>query len=399
VLSPELVRAKRSGTELCLVALDGRRRERALEIAGELLAVACSLEGGSRGELVEALGAVVAAPSEKKLADGLAKLLLDACELGEETSGDPIELRRALFRLAAARRRAGSFARLEVLDEVARERGIAAELVEENLYADLKSAHVLRRAPRFDAAELVRRHERASVQAVLLRAVRVTAVVRCSSAGAYRDLFRKLKFRRLLHRIEPLGDGRHRIEIDGPFSLFESVTKYGMALALVLPALEECDELELSAELRWGKRRDPLTFRYVARHRARAPRPEARLPDDVQALLDGVSALDTPWRAEPASELLELPGVGLCVPDLVFRHAESKKRVFLEALGYWSRDAVWRRVELAERGLPEPILFAASSRLRVSEEVLDATPHAALYVYKGVMSPRAVLERVASIAR
>jgi hypothetical protein len=49
--------------------------------------------------------------------------------------------------------------------------------------------------------------------------------------------------------------------------------------------------------------------------------------------------------------------------------------------------------------LPEPIVFAASSRLRVSEQVLDEAEHAALYVYKGVMSPRAVLERVVSVAR
>ena len=33
--------------------------------------------------------------------------------------------------------------------------------------------------------------------------------------------------------------GTDRIEIDGPYSLFESVTKYGLQLAMVLPALEE----------------------------------------------------------------------------------------------------------------------------------------------------------------
>jgi uncharacterized protein len=55
-------------------------------------------------------------------------------------------------------------------------------------------------------------------------------------------------------------------------------------------------------------------------------------------------------------------------------------------------------VELAERGLAHPILFAASSRLRVSEELLDGVERAALYVYKGSISARAVLERVAALA-
>jgi hypothetical protein len=124
-----------------------------------------------------------------------------------------------------------------------------------------------------------------------------------------------------------------------------------------------------------------------------------RLPDDVQALLDAFAALDGDWQARPAGEILDFPGLGLCVPDLEFRHRPSGARVFFEALGFWSRDAVWRRIELAERGLPEPMLFAVSSRLRVSAELLDGVESAALYVYKGTMSARAVerqLERLLS---
>ena len=100
----------------------------------------------------------------------------------------------------------------------------------------------------------------------------------------------------------------------------------------------------------------------------------------------------TPWKVAVAHDLLDLPGVDLCVPDLVFTHEASGRRVYLEVLGYWSREAVWRRVDLVEAGLPQPIVFAVSSRLRVSEEVLDEDRPGRLYVYKGVMSARAVEE-------
>jgi hypothetical protein len=76
----------------------------------------------------------------------------------------------------------------------------------------------------------------------------------------------------------------------------------------------------------------------------------------------------------------------------------TRARVHFEALGYWSRDAAWRRVELAKAGLSRPILFAVSSRLRVSEAVLDDVETAALYVYKGVMSPRAVERKLDELA-
>jgi isopentenyl diphosphate isomerase/L-lactate dehydrogenase-like FMN-dependent dehydrogenase len=67
-------------------------------------------------------------------------------------------------------------------------------------------------------------------------------------------------------------------------------------------------------------------------------------------------------------------------------------------LGFWSRDAVWTRVELAQRGLGARIVFCASSRLRVSAEVLDDEAPAALYVFKGKPSARALMERVEKVA-
>jgi predicted nuclease of restriction endonuclease-like RecB superfamily len=265
-------------------------------------------------------------------------------------------------------------------------------------------------------------YEAAQVQAVLLRAVKVTAVVRAQPA-VYRYLFRRLKFLRLLHRIERIegtasgagelrapkpiaegvgpsqgptakkrGPGGYRIEIDGPFALFESVTKYGLQLALAFPALAACDEWALDADVRWGRDAKPLRLSV----RGRAELGEAgttELPDDVAALLGQLQEQDGPWRAAVSETILELPGVGLCIPDLELTHRKSGQTVYLEVMGFWSRDAVWKRIELVERGLPQPIVFALSKHLRVSEEALDDDKASVLYVYNRTMNARAVLER------
>jgi uncharacterized protein len=203
-----------------------------------------------------------------------------------------------------------------------------------------------------------------------------------------------------LYTIEPRRDGGYRLEIDGPFSLFESVTKYGLQLALALPAIRECDEWMLEADLRWGKDRAPLQLRLDGRATTATADDKAapRLADEVAKLLDDLAALETPWRVTPSRDILALPGAGLCVPDLVFTHADSGECVYLEVLGFWSRPAVWRRVELVERGLPQRILFAVSQRLRVSEEALGDDVPGALFVYKRVLSARAILERVELLA-
>ena len=88
----------------------------------------------------------------------------------------------------------------------------------------------------------------------------------------------------------------------------------------------------------------------------------------------------------------------MCVPDLEFVHREDGQRVYLEVLGFWSRAAVWKRIELAEAGLPCPVVFAVSKHLRVSEDALPAEVPAALYVYARTLNARAILEHVAAVA-
>ena len=396
MLTADLVNARRRGGELRVVRLDEKGRVRAGELAAAYLGLARAHVRRTRDELDEACAGVEVQPRERRLADGIRKLVEDRCSFDSEPAIDPGELRRDVFLRASAARREGVFERQAIMGGIAEERGLAPEALEAALYADLRGAHRLIGLDEIDPAGLVADYDTAQVQAVLLRAVRVAVDVKCAAAGAYRALFHKLKFLRLLYRIEETGDGGYRIEIDGPFSLFESVTKYGLQLALALPALRECDAFELEADVRWGAGRTPLVFhlRGGAEAAARSGDGAAQLPDEVAALATAVAALDTRWRPRPAGAILDLRGVGLCVPDLVFEHEETGECVYLEVMGYWSREAVWRRVELVAAGLADKILFAVSERLRVSEQVLGDDLPGALYVYKRTMNARAVLDRV-----
>lgn len=398
MLSPDHVRVRRSGGELQLLALKGALRERAVVIAGELAEVARAHVGKSRGELEAAWEGIAVSPRERKLSLGLAKLVEDASEFESGDAEQAADLRRDVFALAAQKRRADAlaFERDAVLAEVATRRGTTAAALEAELYADLRSAQRLIACQPPLPEALVSAYERAQVQAILLRAVRVVADVGCASADAYRALFRQLKFRRLLYRVTPLETGGYRLEIDGPFSLFQSVAKYGLELALLLPTLEACQRLSLRAEVRWSHQARPLTFAYEPSARAGAEgAPRAR--DEVAALEEGLRELGDEWQVEPAERVLDLPGVGVCVPDLVLRRASDGAVVLVEVLGFWSRASVWQRVELARKGLGERLLFVVSSRLRVSEDVLEDADEAALYVYKGRINPRTLLRHAARL--
>ena len=401
MLTADLVHVRRRGDLLHVISLSEPERPRARELAESALALVRAHVGFPRGALLEAWSQVAVSPSENRLARALFKLALDRCEFDEGVAIDPVELRREIFTKAAILRKStsGEFARAGLLQEIAQSRGVEVDAIEEALYADLPTAHILRKTDLPSPDGLLSTYELAQHQAVLLRAVRLRARVFCASAAGYRAIFRKLKFQRLLYSLEKLGrNAGYAIDIDGPFSLFEQTTKYGLKLALALPAIMACETWDVTAELRWGKDRRPL--RYHLRGGATTPdgTSTADLPDEVAALLADLQAQESPWMASPSDTILDLPGIGACVPDLEFVHRESGQRVFLEVLGFWSRAAVWKRVEMAGAGLPHPIVFAVSKHLRVSEEVLaDDTP-AALYVYARTMNARAVLARVEAVA-
>ena len=404
MLTADLVGARRRADELRLAPTDDVRRERIATLAAALTARARAEVGNLRDDVEEALRQTATAleeAGEHKLTAAVAKLVRDGLRF-EETPGETAtELRRELFtQAAAARRNAGlvPFDRAVFLDGFARARATTAVALEAALYADRPGAQRLL-AVEVPAPELLAAgFEISEAQAVLLRATKIVAEVEAGDAALYRRLFRALKFLRLLPVITRLEKRGYRVEMDGPLSLFQSGGRYGLSLALALPAIAACDRWRLDADVRWGADRRPLRFRLAGEtSSALAPADDA-LPDELATFVGAFARGTTDWTIDRAPAILDLPGVGLCVPDLSFVRNTDGARVHFELLGFWSREAVFRRIDLVRAGLPHKILFAASKSLRVGEALLDDTPSAALYVFSRVLNVRTILEHLERIA-
>jgi predicted nuclease of restriction endonuclease-like RecB superfamily len=407
MLTTDHVLARRRGDELVLRGLRGDQASRAAQLAAAYLDAARTSVGETRAAFEARCAAVDADPRDRRIAAGLRKLVADRCRFATADDVDPAALRRELFTAAAAvRRELGAAEELDrgaLVADTAHRLGMQPSTLEDLLFCDLKGAHRLQELAPVTPDALLQEWTLGQVQAVLLKAVHVHVEVKSDRAAAYRALFGRLKFHRLLFRLHPLEGGGYGIDIDGPFSLFRSVTKYGLQLALLPPVLSENAAWRLRAEVLWGRDRRRLRFEaaggprdatpHDATSRDAAPR-APQLDDELAAFAHRFAKLHSGWQVAPSTRILHLPGVGLCVADLEFTHADSGEVVLLEQLGFWSRDAVWRRVDLVEAGLPDPIVFAVSDRLRVSEAALDDDAPACLYVYRGQLAPRAVLERL-----
>jgi predicted nuclease of restriction endonuclease-like RecB superfamily len=378
-----------------------------LEAAERLLELFRRGSGMSRSELEEELDTIIGADPAQLVHRGLAKLLDDRCEYEVRAGHPPEELRDLAFRAAAAQRAAASaapltaepalfhFDRAAVLQDVARSLGLTAEAVDQGLFADLKGAQRLIVFKDITAKHLLQRYNVALAQGVLLRSSRVHVAIRGESPQRYRQLFRLVKFHRLVCELEAAKPEGYQLHLDGPLSLFTATQKYGLQLALFLPAVLNCKNFELHAELSWGPQRkakkliltpaDGLVSHY--QDTGMFVPPEMRM--FVELFRKKVADFDI----SEESAILPL-GESFWVPDYSLTERATHRRLFLEVLGFWRRASVERHLQRLRECATDPFLLAVSDQLHVDDGELEGLP-AAIHRFRQMPLP----EEVARLAR
>lgn len=379
-----------------------------LDLAESLRTLFRGREGSRRGELEQDLRELLGADPGHVVHRGLARLLEDRCEF-EVASGQPPErIRELVFAKATARWSGGPrcderaaappgiaapFDRDAVLREVGNELGLPAEELDRSLFADLKSEQRLVRFRDLSAEHLLHRYNVALAQAVLLRSTRVTIEIRGEAPARLRRIFRAVKFHRLVCEAEPLGTDGCRLRLDGPLSLFSATQKYGLQLALFLPAVLPCRDFALAADLLWGPKRQPRTFALSAADGlvSHAPEPGTYVPPEAAMFADLFRRKVRAWDIAEAAEVRRL-GDGFWVPDFRLTHRESGRVVFLELMGYWRRAGAEAHLGRLRGHAGVPFLVALSDELRVDDAGLQGLSES-VYRFRRMPLPEEVARR------
>jgi predicted nuclease of restriction endonuclease-like RecB superfamily len=357
-------------------------------VAEQLLDLFRTQESRTRGELEadleEAFG-----DEAGLLHQGLAKLLEDRCEFEVVAGHSPEKIREAVFRLAGAWRQGDlapvgetdshgllhTFDRAAVLRHAAAELQITPEEVEKGLFADLKSEQRLISFKDISVDHLLERYNVALAQAILLRAIGVHVTIRNEPPQRYRQLLRRMKFHRLLCEMERKGPDTWVLHLDGPLSLFSATQKYGLQLALFLPAVLLCRDFELKAELRWGAQRKPKTFQIVSKDGLVSHYPDTGtwVPPELGMFVEMFRKRIDAWELQEETEIYQL-GNGFWVPDFRLLHKETGRAVLLEVLGFWRRSSAEKHLAWLKRYAEQPFLLAVSDQLHIDEANLEDLP-------------------------
>lgn len=372
------------------------------ELAIELINYFQSAVGKTQGMLERQLTDFEGDSTDYRVKRGLAYILKSSfCTFEVVSPLEPQMLRERVFSLAAksvSSRESTQVTLSKIADELTQEleREVLLEQVRNGLYADLSENKILTVFDAPTAPDLLNRYNLSQVQGVFYKASQLVLNAHRNVPGEYKLLFRYLKLFQLMAYIEGDADHGFTITIDGPTSLFNPSTRYGLAIAKLIPALLHVTKWSLSSIL---QSRDAYTnswktgrFTLNSECGLVSHYPPGKPYDSMleASFADKWDALKSGWALEREVDLIPIPG-SVMIPD--FRLVHSDGRTFLlEIVGYWRPEYLQKKFSQVRRAGRDDLILAISERLNLEKAGVKLNDVPARIVwFKDKLLPKAVL--------
>lgn len=363
-----------------------------LAIANTLIHIYQDHQNKPRGMLEDALETIFEKSPDVLIYRGLAKLLEDRCLFELSCQKEPSLIRQVVFQIASKFHQKRQFQRILILQEASKQLGIQEHELTQIIYADLRQHHILQNFETILPENLLRRYNTALVQALLFRAQSLQISIFETNHARYRQIFRAIKFYRLLYQITRIPQQGFQIILDGPMSLFSACQKYGIQMAMFLPVLLLSECWKLKAHIHW-KRPKEVYLELNSNERLYSHYPDHGLyqPPELIQFKGRFQAIDTSWEIKDDCYLLEI-GSQICIPDYTFIHQSQKCTVYLEVFGFWHKASLQKRSDDLKKS-PYHILIAVPKKWSAEakiEEISD--PH--IYFFREILNPKEILQRL-----
>ncbi len=405
MLPSDLLMSRRNGETIvpkCL-KLDTQN----LAIASELINIFQVSQGERQGELDLQLLELEGDSPDYRMKRGLAYILRNAFSTFEIVSPlEPQELRARVFSLST-QTSPSVLATQQTLAKLAEDLGrelnreVLPTHISEGLYADLAENRILMQFDPPTPEALLHRYNLSQVQGIFYRASDMALNAHRNDPGEYKLLFRYLKLFQLMAYIEGDADRGFTVTIDGPTSLFNNSTRYGLAIAKLLPALLHVTKWNLTANL---IERDPYSkqirkgrFSLDAECGLVSHYPPGKPYDSMleASFADRWDALKTEWKLEREVDLIPIPG-SVMIPDFRLVHPDGRTYL-LEIVGYWRPEYLRKKFSQVRQSDCHNLILAISERLNLEKAGIKVSeiPVPVIW-FKDKLLPKAVLEAIAS---
>jgi len=350
---------------------------RNIAIVKEILTIYQRNIGNKKREIQADLLALENLAGNYKFIRGIATLIERKCKFASNVSLNPVEVRRTVFSISAEQGiPLTSEEREKILQQAAERMGVSSQEIEATLYADLDSEKVLVSIGEFLPEELIRQYNLSLAQTLLFSCTKLAFSV----TRNWQKIFRAIKFHGLIYTISKFGS-KILVEVDGPLSLFKLSRRYGTALAKLLPEIVSQPFWEINAQILYKKTNELLTFNLNStRHAWLFPKRQIIESYDSSVEEDFANrfkALKTGWTITREPEPI-ITGTTVMLPDFAF--AKGKNKIYLEIVGFWTKEYLRKKIEKLKELQNVPMILAVNEELAC--EKLERIPGVNLFYYK-----------------
>lgn len=352
-------------------------------------------ENKTRGELERELEEYVGTGTDYRILRGFIKLLNDRSEFDTSSVAEPFEIRQKLF-LEAGKSHPifpDSEQKIKVLETAAAEFQTDAATILTGVYADLSAQQKLVSFESIAPPDLLDRYNLAQAQALLYKCVEMKILIAPSTAENYRAIFGWIKYFGLIHSVTGSAAGGYEITLTGAASLFHRSQKYGIQMAVFLPALLLCTDWTMRAET--NQKIGGTVFYELSSEQTELKSCYADEPvyknSDIEKLKTDWEKSALSWQLQENREIIDL-GKSAFIPDFVLVSPNADK-IYLDVLGFWTPKSLTKRLDELHSANFRKFIFAAGQNLRGSREEPLWTSENVVF-YKTKIQP-SVLEEMA----
>lgn len=365
-----------------------------LRDAQVLIEIFEEFQNKTRGELESELEEYVGTGTDYRILRGLIKLLTDRCEFETASVAAPEDIRRRVFLEARKFQPVtpDSESKNKVLESVSIEFETDSSTIYGQLYADLSFQQRLISFEQIAPTDLLDRYNLAQAQALLYKCVEMKILVAPSNAANYRQIFSSIKRFGLIHTVLGNVVNGYEIRLTGAASLFHRSQKYGVRMAVFLPALLLCQDWKMSAEVaqkQGGNVFYELSSKQTELKSCYYDEPEYENPDLEKLTKNWEKISAENWQLKENRKVIDL-GKTAFAPDLVLvlPHGEE---IYLDVLGFWTPNGLQKRLEEFAAANYTNFILAASQELRGSRDE-PLWENANVIFYKTKIEPRLLIE-------
>lgn len=379
------------------------RNQNFIKLAQEQINCFSQCKGKTLGELNEKLLELEGNSTDYRIKRGLAHVLRNTFARFEIISPlNPPLLRKKVFSQASLTQPIPDH-RNQTLEYIASllsnelKREVLIEEIITGLYADLHENRILTEFEEPTPECLIDRYNLSQVQGIFYRASNIIINAHRNDPGEYKLLFKYLKFFQLISYIEGDADTGFTITLDGPSSLFKPSTRYGLALAKMIPALLHISKWSLKSKLHikdnFTGKINTFSFSLddscdLVSHYIKGKTYDSMLEE---SFVNRWLKMKTEWKLEREVELVPLSG-SVMIPDFRLVHPDGRT-FLLEIIGFWHPEYLRKKFYQVRKAEANNLILAISERLNLDKAgVKFSDTNAKIIWFTERLSPKAVLD-------